>query len=602
MVRSKRDFNHTRHQTIQRVFGFTIDENLLVAENTTIQLSKEKRTMLNTSSVTNSSFHNLLPQGITLPAGTRSLLGLGLKFCIEKPRPYQDICTGLQQFRNSINLCSYLQANGVTKDTTEVFNPCLYVKFKWRPPPCPQKLSNAVTEFENKITTMRKNLPTFRRFNLRPIYRRALAQLKKQNLVVCHPTNKGLGPYIIDRETYIKQILTERLTNDENYRQLSPEQANQAFIQQRRRFQRLFLKHKNDIKESVYFERSIADNPGQRPLFYALWKVHKQKKSICPVISSCGSMSEVFSIYTDECLRRLVQEQLLTYIISADQLVQVLGKKFPGRMPWGARLFSVDAVGMYNNIDTSHGIWVVKQFIRLYGDKLKGEKIPIEFVLGCLRLIMKNNIFGFGDTFWLQKNGAAMGTSCAVNYAFLYMGLLEMRDLLKDFSFWMPFYARFIDDGIGIWLTNRPGSARAWSDFQARLNSWGKLKWTNTGLVMSLEFLELRVTINNDNHFLEFQTFRKTQNLHLYISPHSAHPPDIIRSLIFSRVRAYYLHNTYQKDYVYNCYLLASYLQKRGWGWVDLAPHLWTLTSASNNRTKQRSWECACTPEKKKKK
>ena len=108
---------------------------------------------------------------------------------------------------------------------------------------------------------------------------------------------------------------------------------------------------------------------------------------------------------------------------------------------------------MYGNIDTQHGIQVTQRFMNRYGDRIKDFNIPTDFVIKCLNLIMKKNIFRFGDTYWKQINGTAMGTSCAVNYAFLYMGLLEMLELLDDFKMWMPFYGRFIDDGIGIWLT-----------------------------------------------------------------------------------------------------------------------------------------------------
>ena len=55
--------------------------------------------------------------------------------------------------------------------------------------------------------------------------------------------------------------------------------------------------------------------------------------------------------------------------------------------------------------------------------------------------------------------------NCAVNYAFLYIGLLEMVGLIKEFEPWMSFYQRSIDDGIGIWLTNQPGSVLAWEAF-----------------------------------------------------------------------------------------------------------------------------------------
>jgi len=52
-----------------------------------------------------------------------------------------------------------------------------------------------------------------------------------------------------------------------------------------------------------------------------------------------------------------------------------------------------------------------------------------------------NNIITFGDMFWIQQNGAAMGilALCAVNYAFLYMGLLEMEQFITDFAACMPF-------------------------------------------------------------------------------------------------------------------------------------------------------------------
>ena len=77
-------------------------------------------------------------------------------------------------------------------------------------------------------------------------------------------------------------------------------------------------------------------------------------------------------------------------------------------------------------------------------------QIPVDFVVACLKVIMKKNIFQFGNTFWKQKNGTTMETNCAVNYAFLYVGLLEILELLKDFESWMPFYQQFIDDGVGI--------------------------------------------------------------------------------------------------------------------------------------------------------
>ena len=165
-----------------------------------------------------------------------------------------------------------------------------------------------------------------------------------------------------------------------------------------------------------------------------------------------------------------------------------------------------------------------------------------------------------------------MGTYCAVNYAFLYVGLLEMVDLLKNFQLWLLFYGRFIDDGFGIWLTLKEGSANAWKEFNNQLNRWGRLKWTNTGFVDSLEFLDLTVLINKKN-CLEFKTYRKPMNLNIYLPPNSAHPPDVIQSIVFGRVCAYFLHNTHAEDFITECALLAQNLIRCGWEWKHLCTH-----------------------------
>ena len=88
---------------------------------------------------------------------------------------------------------------------------------------------------------------------------------------------------------------------------------------------------------------------------------------------------------------------------------------------------------------------------------------------------MERNIFKFGDTFWKQINGTAMDTSCAVNYAFLYLALLEMVVLMQEFKTWMLFYGRFIDDGFGLWDTQKKkGSSTAWEEFLSWFNNCGR--------------------------------------------------------------------------------------------------------------------------------
>ena len=68
-----------------------------------------------------------------------------------------------------------------------------------------------------------------------------------------------------------------------------------------------------------------------------------------------------------------------------------------------------------------------------------------------------------------------MVTSTAVNYANLYVGLLEVTRLLPNFKKQLLFYWRFIDDGIGIWFGNEE-EPLIWTSFLKCLNTWGSLK------------------------------------------------------------------------------------------------------------------------------
>ena len=201
---------------------------------------------------------------------------------------------------------------------------------------------------------------------------------------------------------------------------------------------------------------------------------------------------------------------------------------------------------MYSNIDSVHGLQVIHDFFVHFKDKLP-KHFPTEFIERSLEIIMKQNIFQFGDTFWLQLMGYAMGTSAAMNYSYVYVGLLELQILLVDYQEFLLFYKRFIDDGLGVWDVSLPNSENKFKEFMAALNNWGKLKWTCTGFVTSLEFLDLTISIQDEE--IHFKTFQKLLNLYLYIPPISAHSPDMIRGLIFGRLRCFHKHNTNIKDY-----------------------------------------------------
>ena len=154
-----------------------------------------------------------------------------------------------------------------------------------------------------------------------------------------------------------------------------------------------------------------------------------------------------------------------------------------------------------------------------------------------------------------------MGTRTACMYATLYYAFHERLTLLSTFSSKLLYFRRFIDDIFGIWWDAR--DQQSWSDFQAAL-PFGSLTWETSTLQNSVVFLDLEINIDPQTRLLHTKTYQKPMNLFLYIPPHSAHPPGVLKSLIYGNLRRYWIQNTNRQDYVNTARSFAQHLVNRG--------------------------------------
>jgi hypothetical protein len=182
---------------------------------------------------------------------------------------------------------------------------------------------------------------------------------------------------------------------------------------------------------------------------------------------------------------------------------------------------------MYTNIDTNHALSVISDFLRHSPICRDSDADPI---IRALEIIMRNNLFKFGDTYWLQITGTAMGTPPACMYAVLYYGIHELT-LIPQFKATVPFYKRYIDDVLGVWITDEDAETdeRNWTKFQAAM-PFGKLTWEFSPRTPSVNFLDLTLTLEHQR--IMTRLYEKPLNLYLYIPPHSAHPPGILSGMI----------------------------------------------------------------------
>jgi hypothetical protein len=176
---------------------------------------------------------------------------------------------------------------------------------------------------------------------------------------------------------------------------------------------------------------------------------------------------------------------------------------------------------------------------------LNKERLPTDFpctlFLQVLEIVMRNNIFSFAETYWLQLSGTAMGTPAACAYATITYGHFENSTLTPAFQENLIYYRRYIDDVFGIWLPPAHNKNNTWSNFKNTLNSWGKLKWTIEEPTIHTHFLDLNITIHNSS--IEFSTYQKPLNLYLYLPPMSAHPFSCLKGLIKGELNRYWRQN-----------------------------------------------------------
>ena len=75
----------------------------------------------------------------------------------------------------------------------------------------------------------------------------------------------------------------------------------------------------------------------------------------------------------------------------------------------------------------------------------------------------------------------------------------------------------YIDDVIGIWLIDPVQDCKLWDLFFKDMNSWHGMEWECNFPSISIDFMDLTITINHGR--LVTTPFEKDLNLDLYIPP-----------------------------------------------------------------------------------
>ena len=235
-------------------------------------------------------------------------------------------------------------------------------------------------------------------------------------------------------------------------------------------------------------------------------------------MSSVRAPTERIRAFVDLLLKPLVKD-LPSHVRDTKDFLTALQAVPP--LPDHALLFTMDVVGLYNNIPHVDGLEACRAF-------LNGRRVqdpPTEVIVKLAELVLTLNAFQFEDKYFLQIKGTAMGTRMAPSYANLFTAKLENKILEKAPDSKCPsFYLRFIDDIFGIWLYVEDSLLKF---FEHANNCHPDIRFTYA-FGKSIPYLDASISIGGQH--ISTDLFNKPTDTHQYLLSSSDQPPDVHRT------------------------------------------------------------------------
>ncbi|KAL7579195.1 hypothetical protein ACA910_011366 [Epithemia clementina (nom. ined.)] len=313
----------------------------------------------------------------------------------------------------------------------------MYQRSGWTPPPwtIPKEIHDRTDNFCATVKALfRKRYGTS---NLLPHQRRTLRELQRRDDLLVVSCDKNLGPAVIEYSAYVNKAFQDHLSDASTYKSLTRHDAENVALNLRYKLQFWIVDNKMVLSkvERRFLRHNLAQNTTPFPVFYFTMKVHKHPWTTRPIVSCSGSLTHPLGIWVDSKLQAVARAQPSFFASSAELKLKL---EALGQLPPGAKLFTADAVSMYTNIKTMEALHEIGRYLR--GNQEEFPKLPVNALMSALRLVMQSNVFQFGDTYWHQQTGTAMGTPPAPPYATIFFAIHENRSIILNFLDNLHFY------------------------------------------------------------------------------------------------------------------------------------------------------------------
>ena len=265
----------------------------------------------------------------------------------------------------------------------------------------------------------------------------------------------------------------------------------------------------NIIEESTYINLQTK-NP-RIPTFYLLPKIHKKDNPGRPIVNGIGSPTEKISAYVDTFLTKYTP-RIPSYIKDTTHLLNILKHH---RILTTDIMVTIDVKSLYTNIPHTEGIAAITRMMEDTGL----DTLQRMLICNLAHQVLTKNYFQFNGQLYIQKQGTAMGTKMAPNYAIIFMHYLE-TNILNQATSKPTVWLRFIDDIFMIWSH---GIQKLKLFMELLNNHHPTIKFSYEYNQHEIPFLDTVIYRTRDNQLFT-KVYHKPTDQKQYLHFHSAHP------------------------------------------------------------------------------
>ena len=267
---------------------------------------------------------------------------------------------------------------------------------------------------------------------------------------------------------------------------------------------------------------------------YGLPKSHNTEIPLRPIVSACGDPLDKLTWF----LERIISQLLVfvpAYLKNAYDFLDRLKQTFPRGVPADSILFTVDVANLYGNIPIKEAIESTMKLINKHKEKIDLLSLDLATIEGLLSHCLTNNYVRFGQRYYKQSQGIAMGSRMAPPLAIIFMDAIESM-MLSSADLQPSIYMRYIDDIFGVWTHG----SHSLDKFLEYLNNFHpslkfSIERSDHSDKKQIAFLDTLIKLEN-NGSLTTELYMKPMAAAIILPFTSAHPIQSKRSVLYAQL------------------------------------------------------------------